>query len=155
MDLFHWAVQYGFIWDIEDNEARQEAGHLACENGQLEALKWLHENGADLLGENMIGEETGCCISAAIGRHLPVLEFLDSICAGWDEHTIHGAICYGHLHIVKYLLDNEFPTDDESCAIAAFFGHLDILQFLRSQDFKWDDQVTAHAAAAGQMEIIV
>ena len=38
----------------------------------------------------------------------------------------------GQLEILKWLRENDFPWDEETCAAAALNGHLEVMQWLRA-----------------------
>ena len=52
----------------------------AAGEGQLEILKWLHEN-------DFSWDEEETCSSAALGGHLEVLQWLRANSCPWNENT--------------------------------------------------------------------
>jgi hypothetical protein len=67
----------------------------AAQRGDIEMLKYLHENGCPW--------DKNICKTAVRGRHLDVLKFLSENGCPWDESTCSAAASYGHLDILKYL----------------------------------------------------
>lgn len=67
---------------------------------------------------------------------------------------------YGHLHFVKYILEDMEPhpkinkSKTSPCAQAAKGGHLEILQFLREHKFKWDHNTMWDACENGHIDIV-
>jgi ankyrin repeat protein len=141
---------------------------ICAERGDLEAIKWLIENGA-----------TACAylnaalrVSARMG-HLRVVEYLIKRGADiyeYDGEALELAVQNGHLSVVKCLINNGAriyePGDygifeNLVLRIAATNGHLDILQYMmyytRDKGGNVERVISRsmqHAIKNGQMEII-
>ena len=72
---------------------------------------------------------------------------LDNVC----ENAVNG----GHLLILQWLHENEFPWDKYTCACAVQGDHLEILQYLYENGYPWDGTSCALAAKNGKLEITV
>jgi len=73
----------------------------AAEKGNLECLKYLHENGCPW-NEN-------CSKYASKYGHLEVLKYLHENGCLWNEDCCEYASSNGHLEVLKYLNDNGCP----------------------------------------------
>ena len=85
---------------------------------------------------------------AAMGRRVYKLEAWKAIELGdlsgmqllhqrGDLDDDYGRLCMwaagaGQLEILKWLRENDFPWDEETCAAAALNGHLEVMQWLRA-----------------------
>ena len=113
----------------------------AARAGQLEALKWLRQQG--------ICETTGLaaaiwsplfppwCSQAAAGGHLAVLQWLREKGCHWDEHTCAAAAGGGHLAVLEFAHQNGCPWGASACMAAAQHGNLSILKWLRHDGCPW------------------
>lgn len=155
MDIYHWAVENGFEWDIDSESQMESAAVVAAEKGQLEALQWIAENGpSDTIGYL---SSTEYCDAAAKGGHLEVLQWLRSMDCGWGDFTFLRAIEGDHVNVVQYMFDNGFEntaTATDACSVAARCGNMATLQLLHSLNFHWDEYVTAAAAESGRCDVI-
>lgn len=84
--------------------------HVAAKKGNLEAVKVLLKNGADI-NKNETLHNCRPLASAADKGHLDVVKYLRENGAEYDYSTILSnplfkSINSGHLHVVKYLVDN-------------------------------------------------
>ena len=71
-----------------------------------------------------------CCEAARMGN-LALVRWLREVKKfDWNEWTINAAAKNGHLHIVKYCMEQKCPRTKLACACAAKSGHLDILKYL-------------------------
>ena len=152
-EIFHWARKNGFRFEDADFAAFE-----ASRQGNIEALKWLHDK-YDVIRPLYMDNSCGCCNSAAACGQIDVLKWInESYEAGWNGDTLNFAVSGGHLSTVQFLLENECGWRHNTYSIAAHFGHLAILKLLRSLDPDWDEgddsTVTAHAAGGGHLEII-
>jgi len=105
---------------------------IACENGHLDILKYLHEN------EYSEWYEYKCCNYV---RHLNI--YVSSYAA---EN--------GHLNILKYLYENGCPWDGYTCASAAENGHLDALKYLHENGCPWNGYVYRCAIEGGHLNTL-
>ena len=67
------------------------------------------------------------CSEAARTGNLALVRWLREVKKfDWNEWTINAAAKLGHLHIVKYCMEQKCPRTKLACACAAKSGHLDI-----------------------------
>jgi hypothetical protein len=146
----------------------------AAENGQLECLVYLHENGCPWdrrsackyaahngrLGCLQYLHENGCpwdehaCEEAAGGGHLGCLEYLHKSGCHWDEYACEEAAYNGQLDCLKYLHENGCPWDKDACTWAAGGGHLGCLKYLHENGCPWDESACRDAAQFGHVECL-
>jgi hypothetical protein len=74
--------------------------------------------------ENMKGY---LCDRAAKGGHIDTLKWLQNNNFNWDENTCSFSALNGHLNVLIFLKNNGCPMDNFTCDFAAFGGHLDVL----------------------------
>ena len=77
---------------------------------------------------------------------------LDNGCR-WGD-TCAEAASGGHLDILQWLHDNEFPLNKKVCSRAALSGHLEIIKWAYNNDCSWSTDVCSNAAFSGHLEII-
>ena len=71
------------------------------------------------------------CSEAARTGNLALVRWLREVKKfDWNEWTINAAAKNGHLHIVKYCMEQKCPRCELACSSAAKSGHLDILKYL-------------------------
>lgn len=124
---------------------------VAAENGHLEVVQYLKEQGANIEAKNK-GGDTPFILSAAKG-HLEVVKYLYEQGANIEMASSRGitplwcAAYYDHLEVVKYLkeqganieaVDNEGRT---SLMCAAQYGHQEVVDYLKKQvsNIQWVD----------------
>lgn len=100
---------------------------VAAEYGQLEILKFLHEN-------ELGGCTTEAMDYAAAGGHVEIVKFLhENRQEGCTTEAMDGAAQYGFLDVIKFLHENR----KEGCTTSAMDfaiqnGHVDVFKFLKS-----------------------
>ena len=109
---------YGYLCDI------------AVENGHIDCLKYLHENGCSW--------STETCNKAAENGHIDCLKYLHENGCPWSTETCNKAAQYGHLYCLKYLHQNGCPWSTETCTKAATNGHLDCLEYAHENGCPWN-----------------
>jgi hypothetical protein len=72
----------------------------------------------------------------------------------WDENACAHAARGGHIHILKWLRDNNCPWDRWTCAYAAGGGYLDILKWAHKNGCEWSEEICSGAAHSGHLEIL-
>jgi hypothetical protein len=151
--LFHWAFEYGFVWDTD---YIVDSAHIATQKGQLNVLKWMHSTGYDFdeYDDDYDEGTVWCDIAVEFGQY-EVLEWFHSIGSQWGDNSIDCAIKFGRLEALEYMLhDGCRGYSVGSCKLAAISGNLEALQLLRSVDCEWDDTVPAFAAGRGHVHLI-
>ncbi|QDZ22381.1 hypothetical protein HOP50_07g49200 [Chloropicon primus] len=98
--------------------------NLAARHGDLKVINWLSEK-----------LRYGCC------EHLQMQI--------WGEDTCSYAARGGHLHVIKWLMDEGCPWNNSACAYAARGGHVETLKWMKSQGCPWNESMVCYAAARG------
>ena len=96
----------------------------AAKHGQMEVVKYLHENGCPW------NEET--CTEAAMGGRLDVLKNLHKNGCPWNGGTCVAAAKGGHLDVLKYAHKNGCPWRKSSCRWVA--GAIKFVRRIEAQD---------------------
>lgn len=134
------------IWiDREHEEWKKDYGSIVAReatiHGHLHILEWLkNEKEIDLNGNDLT-------FDAAINGKVNILEWLKK--KGLLHRGEQGGlrICnetarYGHLSTLKWLVDNCYDVNADTCAAAAQSGDLDTLRWLREEiNVPWDERV--------------
>ena len=95
------------------------------------------------------------CSQAALTGNLALVRWLREVKKfDWNERTINRAATNGHLHIVKYCMEQKCPRSELACASAAGSGHLDILKYLHENGAPWDSWTCAFARENNQLECL-
>ena len=123
----------------------------AAEYEYLEILKYLHENGCPW-------DEDTCSYAAEYG-YFELLKYAHENGCPWSVATFAGGIISENLEILEYLRENGCPWDKISCHIAAEYGYLEILKWLRDPDrpggaCPWDEYVRIKAIQNGHTKVI-
>ncbi len=147
---------------------------IAASNNQLEALKFLRNNGCRL-NQQVVVE------AARIGN-LEMLKYcLENISNKIDMKTNQGlSLCYvaataGHVHVLKYLHENGYPWDDniphmasncnrfeclkyaveEGCPVNNIIARsLEAVKFLKARGLEWKTYATQNAVQANDLELL-
>jgi hypothetical protein len=149
LDVLQWFLkqpmsQYEWKYRIEG------VYHSAAEGGQLKIIQWLREN--DYPWDSHVGQY------AARGGHLETFVWLHEHGFPLDKDsikaTIHSAIAYGHLEILKWLKTQECTFDYYTLWLAAQNGHFEIFKWLREQKCPWDKSISYIAKENGHLELL-
>jgi hypothetical protein len=89
----------------------------AARHGRIWVLKWLHENGYDILDPDI-------CWSAAQGGHLDVIQWARENDCPWDANLCAEAAEHGHLHVLKGARKMGCPWDGETRKYAQGYAQL-------------------------------
>ena len=96
------------------------------------------------------------CSEAALTGNLALVRWLREVKKfDWNEFTINEAAQYGHLHIVKYCMEQKCPRGSLTCAYAAAYGHLDILKYLHENGAPWSSWTCYYARENNHLECLV
>ena len=91
---------------------------LAAENGQLETLKWLLDNGASIREKDF--DKNSCALLAAKQGQLETLKWLLKNGSSVDDRNSFGNSCIllaallGKIEIIKWLLENGCSINDKN-----------------------------------------
>ena len=119
---------------------------VAAEGGQLECLKYLHENGC--------AWDKYTCLAAARGGRLECLKYLHENGCPWDSWSCTAAAGGGHLECFKYLRENGCVWRENTCTPAAKSGNLEFLKYLHENGCAWDKYTCAAASGRGHLECL-
>ncbi|CAL6348366.1 unnamed protein product [Bathycoccus prasinos] len=96
------------------------------------------------------------CYQAADTGNLALVRWLREVKKfDWNDWTINRAAKLGHLHIVKYCMEQKCPRTKFACACAAKSGHLDILKYLHENGAPWDWWTCNFARGNNHLECLV
>ena len=96
------------------------------------------------------------CSEAALTGNLALVRWLRDVKKfDWNVWTINIAAENGHLHIVKYCMEQKCPRTKLACACAAKSGHLDILKYLHENGAPWDSWTCYYARENNHLECLV
>jgi len=112
VDLVKWGIFIGISKDYICN---------ATVDGQLECLKYAHENGCPW-------DERTCNFAARYGQ-LDCLKYAHENGCPWDRWTCSNAAVDGQLECLKYAHENGCPWDERTCNFAARYGQLECLKY--------------------------
>jgi hypothetical protein len=156
---FFWinAAKYGRIREMQ--WARQEEysavfiekfGVLICakaaEEGQLQVLQWLKENGCPC---NIL-----TCAAAARYGHLACLQWARENGCRWNSDITTAAAKNGHLSCLQWARENGCDWYVSICYAAALNGHLSCLQWARANGCLWDEDTCSNAALNGHLSCL-
>ncbi len=132
-------------WALEKcNEEKERFCSRVALNGNLDLLKYLHENGCPW--------DQSTCTCASLVGHLECLQYAHEKECPWDEITCHYAVENGNLECLKYAHENGCPWDKWTCADAAKTGHLECLKYAHENGCPWDKWTCSWAAKKGHLK---
>ena len=96
------------------------------------------------------------CSEAARTGNLALVRWLREVKKfDWNEWTINAAAKNGHLHIVKYCMEQKCPRNELACSSAAKSGHLDILKYLHENGVPWNSWTCSFARKYNRPECLL
>jgi len=123
----------------------------AAENGHLDVLIYLHDNGCK-------ADTVSCYTSATRGGHLEILRWLDKNGCPKDESVFAHAAEQGRLEIVRYLHETGCPWDQWACFYAVGGSdednNLELLRYLHENGCDWDELTCRKAAEQGHFRVL-
>ncbi|PNH09155.1 Ankyrin repeat domain-containing protein [Tetrabaena socialis] len=142
--------------------------HLLAGAGNVEALQYVLDQGAEVAGDNEEEEEEedeegeekqpcNCWLRAAAGGHVAVMELLHARGVPIDEKATLKAAEGGHLPALVWLVERLGPAmalTTDVFAAAAASGRVELLVWLRERGCPWDKMTFATAASCGSEEQI-
>jgi hypothetical protein len=128
LDMLIWMHQNGYPLDW-DNGCPSDWDEFTCAraaiNGNLDVLKYLHENGCPW--------DEHACAYAAIYGNLDVLKYLRENGCPWDDFTCLFAAQNNHLEVLIWAYENGCPINKNNCIITTQFrGHDKIVEWLKN-----------------------
>jgi len=120
--------------------------NYASENGYLEIVKWLMENG--------VPRDERVITFASENGHFEMVKWLKENGAPWNEWTITYASKNGHFEIVKWLRENGAPWNEWTITYASKNGHFEIVKWLRENGAPWNEWTATYAFINGHFEIV-
>lgn len=95
----------------------------AAERGDLEMVKWLHNQGVKCT--------TWATLSAAVSGHVNVVKFLIELpMVAYDSETIDRAVAHGQFEVVKCLIQHRKTFTTFTLSLAKKLNRGDILEYL-------------------------
>ena len=135
LEVLQWLRSNGCPWDgytIEFSAAR----------GQLEQLKWAHEQGGAPLCLDTF-------IEAAAGGHIEVLSWLRAQGCPWDETVCAAA---KEVEVIRWLHEHGCSWDERTTLITIYgfsswcFHRLDVVKWAIEHGCPWDPEATRKGA---------
>ena len=142
LDVLKYLHEIGCSWN-------KYACRTAAENGHLDVLKYLHENGCPWTHEvYLYAARSGYIdiLEYALKNKCPIYKYNDSMCL-WASQG-------GHLHVIKWAIENGFSCEGFVMDNAASQGHLDVVKWLHKKRYDWDDSTCSEAAFNNRLEVV-
>lgn len=147
--LDRWAARHGYLQLCQKFHLIKSGLWLyeeAAEHGQLEIVKWLHEQGVPMNRYIMS--------YAALNDNLDLLEHLHQLDISKD-YACESAASKGHVSVLKWLRQHNYSWNEGTCSAAAKGGHLETLQWCHQNGCPWNSHTTLEAACNGRVDILI
>ena len=95
-----------------------------------------------------------CCRFAAGGGHLSLLQWLRENNFPWDRYTCSSAAARGHLDVLQWARANDCPMDGNTCDASARSGNLEVLQWARANGCPWNEYTLNCAVFNGHLHVV-
>ena len=112
------------------NDLFTELKEVFAEKGNLDMLKFLHENGIEWSDK--------CCEYTAKEGQLDTLKYCHENGAPWDQQSSINAALNDDIEMLKYLHEEGCPIDVETSNSACEGGSLECLKFLHENGYPWN-----------------
>lgn len=110
------------------SEITNEVAKRAIESGNLETLKWILKNGAQMNDK--------LCAEAALYGEFDVLQWLYENGCPWTSKTCENAASMAHFSILKWAYEKGCPLNMKCCNIKiSCCGHVEILKWLGEKGY--------------------
>ena len=130
LQLLKWAEQFDWPeWHY------QVIFQYALEYGYLHVLKHLYALHTQRNGVNLTNVFKDAFPKVVTYGSLECVKYLHEVadCA-WNESSTWFAVVYNHLHVLKYLIEEDCPIDYQACINSALIdGYQDVLEYLQQQ----------------------
>jgi hypothetical protein len=100
---------------------------LAAKSGNLDCLRYLHENGCKIKDYMSYGGNV--CNGAAEGGNLECLKYLVNNGCMWSVYTCEIIAKFGNLEMLQYAHENGCYWDIDTCNMAMKYNNLDCLLY--------------------------
>ena len=94
------------------------------------------------------------CMWAAGKGQLEILKWLRENDFPWNEETCARAALFGHLELLQWAHENGCPWKQNTCSATAEGRHLEVLQWARANGCPWDEWTCSDAAYGGHLEVL-
>jgi hypothetical protein len=118
---------------------------MAAWKGDLQVLQWAHDHQCP---------HNPTISSLFDAGSLEISMFFDRLGRGWDTWICSCAARMGHLEMLQWARQNDYPWNEATCLFAAKNGHLDVLKWARGKGCPWDEQTCANAAEHGHLDVL-
>jgi hypothetical protein len=150
----HWEclkllVAHGYEWND-----KCDCLVVAAKRGNLEMVKFIHENGCKWWGQSSV---TGESVSeaAASNGHVDCLIYAIENGCRHTYNAIAKAARNGHLNCIIAAHERNVSPSQEVCTdIAAFRGHMDCLKFLHENGYPSNSKTLEYAAESKSIEVV-
>ena len=127
----------------------------AIQLGDISGMQLLHHRGDldELMhqGSVLVNDYISLCTLAAKEEQLEILRWLRENDFPWDENTCEEAAGRGNLEVLQWLRANGCPWKGGTCWKAALGWHLEVLQWARANGCPWHEW---KAAMGGHLEVL-
>ena len=161
--------KYEDLIQILSNNKNDYSWEIASKNGYLDLVIFLHKNNyfwKEKIEEGSFLTKNYKCYFRKIffngstmkyaseNGHLHIVKYLIENGCILDVRAIDRASENGHLHVVKFLHENGAPWDEYACRSAAGNGHLHLLKYLHENGCPWDENTNYISAEYGELECL-
>jgi hypothetical protein len=127
----------------------QSVAQLAATAGRLETLQWLR---ADSTFKQWSADTGRACV---LRGDLAALQFIWEDGCNFDFPPASSAAVRGHLHVLRWLVEEKgCSCDSNCCAAAATGGHLHVLQWLHGRGIALTSDICHGASLYGHLHVL-
>lgn len=145
--ISHW-IESGHLSCVQWFLLKYESVYcnLAARHGQLNSLRWLHQQGC------IVNNYT--IINAAYFGNLSCLQYAFEHSNDKSEDLCLYAAKGGDLACLQYLHEHGCKLDNDTCINAAIGGHLSCLKYLHDHGCSWNEGTTYNSARYGHLSCL-
>lgn len=154
-DMMDWSINHGYSWENMYHYMKKNG---ISNNYQILITKLKKHQWINLPTKNhkWINVPTKILKMVIYHENMDLLKWLtenkDALQFRMNYGTIYAAR-FGKLEILKWLVKNGYPINEDTCYNAARCDNLYILQWLRKKNCPWDGRVCEIASEYGKLEI--